>query len=155
MPNLHPQEVDTPNYQNGSTKLLAFHLPGLGFWIFVMIKWPLEPHCKIIFSRMGVAAHLFSEISCHHSSDSFTLYFIVFVHFHSLIENCLLLYICVYGCISDTFLLYYWIFAISLCIFFIISPLSFRAENNLDQWYQSRLLLIVFFSVHVPDEVWV
>jgi hypothetical protein len=36
--------------------------------------------------------------------------------------------------------------------FFIISPLSFRAENNLDQWYQSRLLLIVF-SVHVPDEV--
>jgi hypothetical protein len=30
--------------------------------------------------------------------------------------------------------------------FFIISPLSFRAENNLDQWYQSRLLLIIFFS---------
>jgi hypothetical protein len=30
--------------------------------------------------------------------------------------------------------------------FFIISPLSFRAENNLDQWYQSRLFLIVFFS---------
>jgi hypothetical protein len=28
--------------------------------------------------------------------------------------------------------------------FFIISPLSFRSENNLDQWYQSRLLLIVF-----------
>jgi hypothetical protein len=28
--------------------------------------------------------------------------------------------------------------------FFIISLLSFRAENNPDQWYQSRLLLIVF-----------
>jgi hypothetical protein len=28
--------------------------------------------------------------------------------------------------------------------FFIISLLSFCAENNLDQWYQSRLLLIVF-----------
>jgi hypothetical protein len=27
---------------------------------------------------------------------------------------------------------------------FIISLLSFRAENNLDQWYQSKLLLIVF-----------
>ena len=27
---------------------------------------------------------------------------------------------------------------------FIISPLSFHVENNLDQWYQSRLLLIVF-----------
>jgi hypothetical protein len=34
---------------------------------------------------------------------------------------------------------------ISLYIFFIISPLSFHAENNPDQWYQSRLLLIVFF----------
>jgi hypothetical protein len=28
--------------------------------------------------------------------------------------------------------------------FFIISLISFRAENNLDQWYQSRLLLIIF-----------
>jgi hypothetical protein len=36
---------------------------------------------------------------------------------------------------------------------FIISPLSFRAENNLDQWYQSKLALDHFFSVHVPDEV--
>jgi hypothetical protein len=27
---------------------------------------------------------------------------------------------------------------------FIISPLSFRVENNTDQWYLSRLLLIVF-----------
>jgi hypothetical protein len=37
--------------------------------------------------------------------------------------------------------------------FLIISPLSFCAENNPDQWYQSRVLLIIFFSVHVPDEV--
>jgi hypothetical protein len=29
---------------------------------------------------------------------------------------------------------------------FIISLLSFRAENNLDQWYQSRLALDHFFS---------
>jgi hypothetical protein len=28
--------------------------------------------------------------------------------------------------------------------FFIISALSFRAENNPDHWYQSRLLLIIF-----------
>ena len=27
---------------------------------------------------------------------------------------------------------------------FIISRLSFHAKNNLDQWYQSRLLLIIF-----------
>jgi hypothetical protein len=29
---------------------------------------------------------------------------------------------------------------------FIISLLSFRAENNTDQWYQSTLLLIIFFQ---------
>ena len=28
--------------------------------------------------------------------------------------------------------------------FFIISPISFRAENNLDQWYQSMIILVVF-----------
>jgi hypothetical protein len=28
--------------------------------------------------------------------------------------------------------------------FIVISMLSFHSENNLDQWYQSRLLLIVF-----------
>jgi hypothetical protein len=42
--------------------------------------------------------------------------FTVFVHFRSLIENCVLLYLYVYGCISDTFLLYYWISEISLYI---------------------------------------
>ena len=31
-------------------------------------------------------------------------------------RNRVLLYLCVYGCISNTFLLYYWISAISLCI---------------------------------------
>jgi hypothetical protein len=41
-------------------------------------------------------------------------------------------------------MLYYWISDDISMHFFIISPLSFRAENNLDQWYQSRLLLIVF-----------
>jgi hypothetical protein len=30
--------------------------------------------------------------------------------------------------------------------FFIISSLSLCAKNNLDQWYQSKLLLIVFFN---------
>jgi hypothetical protein len=31
-----------------------------------------------------------------------------------------------------------------LFTFLIISLLSFHDENNLDQWYQSRLLLIIF-----------
>jgi hypothetical protein len=34
--------------------------------------------------------------------------------------------------------------------FFIISSISFRVENNLDQWYQSRLLLIIFFQCMSP-----
>jgi hypothetical protein len=29
---------------SGPANLLAFHLPGLGFWIFLMLKRPLEPH---------------------------------------------------------------------------------------------------------------
>jgi hypothetical protein len=49
-------------------------------------------------------------------------------------------------------MLYYWIYCDISVHFFIISPLSFRAENNPDQWYQSRLFLIIFL-VHVPDEV--
>jgi hypothetical protein len=31
---------------SGPTNLLAFHLLGLGFWIFFMLKRPLELHCK-------------------------------------------------------------------------------------------------------------
>jgi hypothetical protein len=34
--------------------------------------------------------------------------------------------------------------------FFIISLISFRAENNLDQWYQSRLFLFFFFQCMSP-----
>jgi hypothetical protein len=43
-------------------------------------------------------------------------------------------------------MLYYWISDRYLCTFLYYISLSFRAENNLDQWYQSRLLLIFFFS---------
>jgi hypothetical protein len=58
----------------------------------------------------------------------------------------------VYYCISVfmvAFLIYFYYIIVYLSIslhFFIISPLSFRAENNSDQWYQSRLLLIIFFQ---------
>jgi hypothetical protein len=41
-------------------------------------------------------------------------------------------------------MLHYWISCNISVYFFIISPLSFRAQNNLDQWYQSRLLLVIF-----------
>jgi hypothetical protein len=39
-----------------------------------------------------------------------------------------------------------------LCTFLYYISALISCQNNLDQWYQSRLLLIIF-SVHVPDEV--
>jgi hypothetical protein len=48
---------------------------------------------------------------------SLSLYiFTVFVHFRSLIENCVSMYLFFYGCISDTFILYYCIAEIPLYI---------------------------------------
>jgi hypothetical protein len=35
-------------------------------------------------------------------------------------------------------------------LLFIIYPLSFHDKNNMDQWYQSRLLLIIFFQCMSP-----
>ena len=61
-------------------------------------------------------------------------------------RNCVLLYISSSCYISDISLLYYWISCNIYVYFYVISSLSFHAENNLDQWYQSRLLLIIFFS---------
>ena len=65
----------------GSTKLLAFHFSGLGFWNLFMLKIPLEPHCNRSSCECECLSHFFSEISYHHSSESFTLYFYSFVHF--------------------------------------------------------------------------
>jgi hypothetical protein len=45
---------------SGPTNLLAFHLPVLGFWIFLTLKRLLEPHCNNYL--------LVSASSCHISS---------------------------------------------------------------------------------------
>jgi hypothetical protein len=45
---------------SGPTNLLDFHLPGLGFWILLMLKRPLEPHCN---------NHLLVNASSHHISS--------------------------------------------------------------------------------------
>jgi hypothetical protein len=56
----------------------------------------------------------------------------------------------VYYCISVTLVistisLLYCCLSCNISKYFcVIYQLSFRAENNLDRWYQSRLLLIVF-----------
>jgi hypothetical protein len=46
MQNLHPGKLTYQLPPSGPTNLLVFHLLGLGFWIFFMLKSPLEPHCK-------------------------------------------------------------------------------------------------------------
>jgi hypothetical protein len=45
---------------SGPANLLDFHLLGLRFWILLMIKRPLEPHCN---------NHILSNVSIHHISS--------------------------------------------------------------------------------------
>jgi hypothetical protein len=45
---------------SGPVNLLDFHLPGLGFWILLMLKRPLEPHCN---------NHILVNASSHHISS--------------------------------------------------------------------------------------
>jgi hypothetical protein len=67
MPKLRPREIDVPIYPNGA-HILAFHLLGLGFWMFRVF------HCfSIIYrpsslivtqsSEASSRPHLFSEIN--------------------------------------------------------------------------------------------
>jgi hypothetical protein len=44
MPKLRPQEIDVPIYPNGA-HILAFHLLGLGFWMFRVF------HCFFVIYR--------------------------------------------------------------------------------------------------------
>ena len=60
MPKLRPWEVNVSTTPIGAKNLLAFHLPGLGFWIFLMLKRPLEPHCN---------NHLLEKERNHHISS--------------------------------------------------------------------------------------
>ena len=72
--------------KKGSTKLFGFHLKGLGFWILFMLKIILKPNFNPSSYECEYPSHLFSKISCHHSSESFTLYFYSLCTFLSIIE---------------------------------------------------------------------
>jgi hypothetical protein len=131
---LHPCEVDTPN----TPKLLDFHLSGLGFSILFMLKMPLEPLCKHHHI-------LVNECSCHISSQryiatilvSLSLCISTVLYIFLINRNCVLLYLCVY-CNTFVYLsIYLYISLLYLFLHFVI-------KNNLDQWYKSRMLLIVF-----------
>jgi hypothetical protein len=45
---------------SGPANLLSFHLPGLGFWILLMLKSPLKHHCN---------NYLLMDASIHHISS--------------------------------------------------------------------------------------
>jgi hypothetical protein len=61
MQKIRPWEVDVSTTPIGPANLLAFHLPGLGFCILLMLKRNLEPHCN---------NHLLANVSiCHISSQ--------------------------------------------------------------------------------------
>ena len=60
MQNLHHGKLTYQLPPSGLAKILAFHLPGLGFFILLMLKIPLEPHCN---------NHLLANVSSHHISS--------------------------------------------------------------------------------------
>ena len=133
MPKLRPREVDRPNYPKWGPQnywLFIFWGYGFGFYLWLKFLWILI--VKSSSCECEYQTHLFSEIRCHHSSESFTLYFYSLCTF-SLINRklCINVSLCLW--------LYLWyIYVILLDIwyifvhFFIISSLSFRDENNLD-----------------------
>ena len=75
-------------------------------------------------------SHLFSEVSCHHSGESFTLYLQQSLYISFININ----HVSLYFSISGNIYVY----------FIVIFLVHFVLKNNLDQWYQSRLLLIIF-----------
>ena len=116
MKKLCPQEVDVSTTPIGPANLLDFHLPGLGFWIFFMLKRPLEPHYNDHILANENRRHISSQrqdatILASLSLCIFTVLYISYIN-----RNCVLLYLCVYGFIYDTFLLYFWISEIFLYI---------------------------------------
>jgi hypothetical protein len=63
MPKLRPREIDVPIYPNGA-HILAFHLLGLGFWMFRVF------HCfSIIYRPSSLIVTQSSEASSHHISS--------------------------------------------------------------------------------------
>jgi hypothetical protein len=62
MQNLRPREVDVSTTPIRPTNLLAFHLPGLGFWILLILKMPLEPHCNDHLLANESSRHISSQI---------------------------------------------------------------------------------------------
>jgi hypothetical protein len=53
-----PREVDVSTTPIGPTNLLAFHISGLGFWMFRVFLFiiyvkndPLEPHCNQLLAN--------------------------------------------------------------------------------------------------------
>ena len=104
----------------------------------------------IIFLRMRVVITSLLRDKLPPLSLSLCI-FTVFVHFRSLIENCVLLYICVYGCIFDTFLLYYWISEISVYIALLYLHSHFVPKIILD-FHLLGLGFWILFMIKTPLE---
>ena len=102
----------------GSKKLFVFHLPGLVFWIFFMLKMPLEPHFNIFLLRMRVVVTSLLRDKFPPFQWVFHSVFLQFMYISIINKNCALLYLCVSGNI----------FVYLLIIFF---P-SFCSQNNQD-----------------------
>jgi hypothetical protein len=103
----------------GSTKLLAFCLLGLWFWILFMLKRPLEPHCNNHILVNVSSGHISSQRYDSTILASLSLCISTVLYISLINRNCILMYLCVYGYISNKYMLYYWIYDISLYIYLL------------------------------------
>ena len=86
------------------------------FGISVYCKNSFRASIVIIFLRMRVAVTSLLRDKLPPFKRVFHFVFLQSLYISFINRNRVLLYICVYGFISDTFILYYWIYVISMCI---------------------------------------
>jgi hypothetical protein len=110
-----PEKLIHQTTQNRVHKTVGFSSSEVRVLDLFMLKIPLEPHCN----------HIISNVSIHHISSqrlvatilvSLSLCISTVLYISLINRNCVLLYLYVYGCIYDMFLLYYFISDISLYI---------------------------------------
>jgi hypothetical protein len=117
-----PEKLIHQTTQNGVHKTIGFSSSRVTVLDFLYDKFLGILIVKSSSHECEYPSHLFSEISCHHYSDSFTLYFTVLYILH-INRNCVLLYIFSFGYISNISFILLFLFQY-LCIFmFYISAL--------------------------------
>jgi hypothetical protein len=83
-----------------------------------MLKIPLETHCNCFLSYVS-SCHISSQIQATTILASLSLYFSTILYISLINKNCVLLYLCVYGCISNIYI-FYIILSLSICMYICV-----------------------------------